>query len=140
MRFVDLAPVDERLTTDVLPVLRELRQDLTAEQFTAVYAEGYPQGLRFTAVYDGESCVAVAGWRLMATTVALRKLYVDDLVTTDGQRGHGLGAALLRELQSRARQAGSRPSISTPAPPVWMPTASTFASEWASPVCTSPAS
>jgi GNAT superfamily N-acetyltransferase len=106
MRFVDLTPGDVRLTTDVLPVLKELRQDLTAEQFSDVYAEGHPQGLRFTAVYDGERCVAVAGWRLMATTVTLRRLYVDDLVTASGQRGRGLGAALLRELQSRAREAG----------------------------------
>jgi GNAT superfamily N-acetyltransferase len=108
MRFVDFAPGDERLATGVLPVLSELRPDLTAEQFAAVYAEGHPQGLRFTAVYDGETCVAVAGWRLMATTVALRKLYVDDLVTAASHRGRGFGAALLRELQSRARQAGCR--------------------------------
>jgi GNAT superfamily N-acetyltransferase len=108
MRFVDLYPGDARLTTDVLPVLKELRQDLTAEQFSAVYAEGHPQGLRFTAVYDGKRCVAVAGWRLMATTVTLRRLYVDDLVTASSQRGRGLGAALLRELQSRALEAGCK--------------------------------
>jgi|SRR5450759_5723963 len=106
MRFVDLAPGDARLTSDVFPVLKELRTDLTPEQFSDVYTEGHPQGLQFTAVYDGDNCVAVAGWRLMATTVALRKLYVDDLVTASSQRGHGLGAALLRELQSRAREAG----------------------------------
>jgi GNAT superfamily N-acetyltransferase len=106
VHFEDLSPDDTRLTTDVLPVLQELRQDLTAEQLSDVYAEGHPQGLRFTAVYDGENCAAVAGWRLMATTVALRKLYVDDLVTASSQRGRGLGAALLCELQSRAREAG----------------------------------
>jgi GNAT superfamily N-acetyltransferase len=106
MRFLDLAPGDSRLTSDVYPVLKELRQDLTTKQFSDVYSEGYSQGLRFTAVYEGENCVAVAGWRLMATTVALRKLYVDDLVTAATQRGRGHGAALLRELQSRAREAG----------------------------------
>jgi GNAT superfamily N-acetyltransferase len=106
MHFVDLAPGDTRLTSDVFPVLSELRTDLTAKQFSDVFAEGYPQGLRFTAVYDDESCVAVAGWRLMATTVALRKLYVDDLVTAASQRGRGLGAALLTELRRRALDAG----------------------------------
>jgi GNAT superfamily N-acetyltransferase len=106
MRFVDLAPGDARLTSDAFPVLKELRTSLTAEQFSDVYAEGHPQGLRFTAAYDGERCVAVAGWRLMATTVAGRKLYVDDLVTTEGQRGRGVGSALLSELQRRAREAG----------------------------------
>jgi GNAT superfamily N-acetyltransferase len=40
--------------------------------------------------------------------VALRKLYVDDLVTASDRRGQGAGAALLGELESRARDAGCR--------------------------------
>jgi GNAT superfamily N-acetyltransferase len=107
MRFVDLEPGDARLAGEALPVLVELRPHLTAEDFAAVYAEGHPQGLRFTAAYDDEDrCVAVAGWRLVATTVSLRKLYVDDLVTAPDHRGKGIGAALLRELERRARDAG----------------------------------
>jgi GNAT superfamily N-acetyltransferase len=108
MHFVDLEPGDPRLTADVLPVLMELRPHLTPESFAQVYSEGHPQGLRYTAVYDSDRCVAVAGWRLVATTVALRKLYVDDLVTTSDRRGKGVGAALLRKLESRAREAGCR--------------------------------
>jgi len=109
MRFVDLEPGDARLTTDVLPVLKGLRPHLTPDDFAAVYAEGHSQGLRFTAVYDEDSrCVAVAGWRLVATTVALRKLYVDDLVTAPERRGQGIGAALLGELAGRARDAHCR--------------------------------
>lgn len=106
MLFVDFVPGDTRLTSEVFAVLGELRTDLTAQQFSDVYAEGYPQGLRFTAVYVDEACVAVAGWRVVATTVALRKLYVDDLVTAASQRGRGVGAALLSELYRRAREAG----------------------------------
>ncbi|HMD58051.1 MAG TPA: GNAT family N-acetyltransferase [Solirubrobacteraceae bacterium] len=97
------------MTADVLPVLVELRPHLTAESLAAIYAEGHPQGLRFTAVYDEKNrCVAVAGWRQIATTVAYRKLYVDDLVTAPDQRGRGIGAALLRELEDRAGRAGCR--------------------------------
>jgi len=106
-RFVDLEPHDPRLTADVLPVLRELRPELTAAQLADVYAEGHPQGLRFTAAYEDRGrCLAVAGWRVLATTVALRKLYVDDLVTTASSRGTGIGGALLAELSERARRAG----------------------------------
>ena len=109
MRFVDLEPGDPRLRDDALPVLAELRPHLTPELLAAVYAEGYPQGLRFTAVYDEQDlCTAVAGWRLIATTVAVRKLYVDDLVTVADHRGRGIGRALLQELERRARQAGCR--------------------------------
>jgi GNAT superfamily N-acetyltransferase len=109
MRFEELEPGDPRLTEHVLPVLKELREHLTPALLEAVYAEGYPQGLRFTAAYDEQGeCLAVAGWRIIATTVVVRKLYVDDLVTAAGHRGHGIGAALLSELERRAREAGCR--------------------------------
>ena len=106
LRMVDLGPGDPRLSAEVLPVLRELRPHLTAESFAAVYAEGHPQGLRFTAAYDGDRCAGVAGWRILACTVAVRRLYVDDLVTTASSRSAGVGQALLAELEGRARAAG----------------------------------
>jgi GNAT superfamily N-acetyltransferase len=106
VQLVDIEPTDGRLVSDVLPVLLELRPHLTTESFPAIYAEGYPQGLRFLAAYDGDRCVGVAGWRLIADTATVRKLYVDDLVTTDAARSTGVGHALLAELESRARAAG----------------------------------
>jgi GNAT superfamily N-acetyltransferase len=111
MRFVplridDLEPGDPRLEAEVLPVLRELRQHITPASFAAVYAEGHPHGLRFTAAYDGDQCVGVAGWRIVACTVAIRRLYVDDLVTTATNRSTGVGRALLADLEGRARAAG----------------------------------
>ena len=104
--LVDLEPGDPRLLTDMLPVLRELRPHLDEASFTAVYAEGHPQGLRFLAAYDGDRCVGVAGWRVLALAFAIRKLYVDDLVTTSEGRSRGVGHALLTELEARARAAG----------------------------------
>jgi GNAT superfamily N-acetyltransferase len=108
MRLVDLELGDPRLERDALPVLRELRPHLTAESFAAVYEEGHPQGLRYLAAYAGERCVGLAGWRVVATTTAIRKLYVDDLVTTSSHRGRGVGALLLAELTERAREVGCR--------------------------------
>jgi GNAT superfamily N-acetyltransferase len=104
--LVDLEPGDARLLRDMLPVLRELRTHLDGASLTAVYAEGYPQGLRFLVAYDGDRCVGVAGWRILALTFAIRKLYVDDLVTTADGRSTGVGHALLAELEARARAAG----------------------------------
>jgi GNAT superfamily N-acetyltransferase len=104
--LVDLEPGDARLAAEVFPVLRELRPHLTAESFDAVYREGWPQGLRFLAAYDGDRCVGVAGWRVIASTFTIRKLYVDDLVTTEQTRSSGVGQALLGELTARARKAG----------------------------------
>lgn len=104
--LVDVAPDDPRLTTEVLPVLLELRPHLTEESFRAVYAEGYGQGLRFLAAYANGRCVGVAGWRLVSTTHRMRKVYVDDLVSTSTARSNGVGHALLAELEQRARDAG----------------------------------
>jgi GNAT superfamily N-acetyltransferase len=106
MQLVDLDPGDARLETDMLPVLRELRPHLDAASFASVYEEGHPQGLRYTAAYDGQRCVGVAGWRIVATPAVIRKLYVDDLVTTESRRSRGVGRALLVELAERARAAG----------------------------------
>lgn len=62
MKITDMEPGDPRLGTEVLPVLQELRPHLTDELFSEVYAEGYPQGLRFTAAYtDDGSCAGCRG-------------------------------------------------------------------------------
>jgi GNAT superfamily N-acetyltransferase len=89
-------------------VLRELRSHLSAESLASVYAEGHPQGLRFTGAYLDGACLAVAGWRIVATTFCGRKLTIDDIVTADAARSLGLGRALLAELHRRARAAGCR--------------------------------
>jgi len=104
-KFTDIGPDDPRLTADILPVLRELRPHLTAESLTSIYAEGHPQGLRFTGAYLNGTCLAVAGWRIVATTFCRRKLTIDDIVTAATNRSAGLGHALLAELRQRAHAA-----------------------------------
>ena len=106
MDFLDVEPEDPRLSADVFPVLAELRIDLTVEQLSSVYAQGHPGGLRFLAAYLGARCVGVAGWRIVSNSSAGRKLYVDDLVTCSVDRSSGVGAALLAELERRARSLG----------------------------------
>ncbi|WP_169164744.1 GNAT family N-acetyltransferase [Cellulomonas taurus] len=103
--FVDL-PAGHPLWSEALPVLQELRPELTAEQLEQVLAEGTPQGLRFTAAVDDGAVRAVAGWRVLANTHALRKLYVDDLSTAADARSRGYGSALLGELARRGRALG----------------------------------
>lgn len=102
--LTDVAPSDERLTADLLPVLQELRPGLTAEALRWVYAEGHGQGLRFLAAYLDATCVGVAGWRIVVNISSRKKLYVDDLVTASSHRSGGVGRALLSELERRARE------------------------------------
>lgn len=106
METIDIEPGDARLATELLPVLRELRPDLSADDYLAVYDEGYGQGLRYTAAYAEGRCVGVAGWRTVANTNRRRMLYVDDLVTASEARSTGVGRALLEYLEQRARVLG----------------------------------
>lgn len=104
--LIDLPPGDDRLVSDALPVLQELRPHLTPTSLAAVYDEGHSQGLRFLVAYDDDRCVGVAGWRIVASTSPLRQLYVDDLVTVSTRRSAGVGKAILDELERRARASG----------------------------------
>lgn len=106
MEIIDIEPGDARLTAELLPVLRELRPNLSVDDLLAVYDEGHGQGLRFTAAYSDGRCVGVAGWRTVANTNRLRMLYVDDLVTLSEARSTGVGHALLDYLERRARELG----------------------------------
>ena len=103
--LLDLEVDDDRWPS-VLPVLQELRPHLDAASLRALYAEGWPQGYRFTALVDDRGCISVAGWRVIASAASGRKLYVDDLVTASARRSTGGGQGLLAHLQRRAVEAG----------------------------------
>jgi GNAT superfamily N-acetyltransferase len=105
VRLEDL-DVDDPRWAAALPVLQELRPHLDAAGRRDVQAEGAPQGYRFLAAFDGDLCLGVAGYRVIATAATVRKLYVDDLVTASSARSGGVGRALLAELEQRARDAG----------------------------------
>jgi GNAT superfamily N-acetyltransferase len=107
VHFVDL-PAGHPGWDAALPVLQQLRSHLTPELLEEVLREGEPQGLRFTALFEGDRCLAVAGWRVVVNTSAGRKLYVDDLSTAHTARSKGHGGALLAELARRGREAGCR--------------------------------
>lgn len=105
-QVVDVDPGDPQMVADLFPVMRQLRPRLDADGFAAMYAEGYPQCLRYAACFDAEGrCAGVAGWRLLATSRG-RILFVDDLVTTAERRSQGVGRELLAWLEERGRRAG----------------------------------
>lgn len=103
--LVDLEPGDPRWES-ALPVLQELRPHLTEQLLDQVLREGERQGLRFTAIFEEGHCLAVAGWRVIANTSSIRKLYIDDLSTAATERSRGHGSALLGALIERGRALG----------------------------------
>jgi GNAT superfamily N-acetyltransferase len=105
VNIVELPPGDERLAA-VYPVMRELRTELSEDDFHRVYEAGHVDGYRIAAVFDGEECRAAAGYRLFTNFVSGKHLYVDDLVTLKQWRSHGYGRLLNKYLVERARDEG----------------------------------
>jgi GNAT superfamily N-acetyltransferase len=105
VEIVEVGPGDPRLD-GVYPVLRELRDQMTREQFDDWYAEGYPDGYRVAALYDEGECRAVIGYRVMTNFVHGRLLYIDDLITLSAFRSRGYGKALIAYANKVAAGAG----------------------------------
>jgi GNAT superfamily N-acetyltransferase len=89
------------------PAMQELRPHLAsaqdmAERVQRMRADGY----RLLAAWRGGEAIALAGYRLQENLVYGRFLYVDDLVTREGERGGQWGARLLDETTRIAEDAG----------------------------------
>ena len=83
------------------PVISQLRPRLKGEQeWIERASEMATEGYRILVAWKGERVLAIAGYRVMENLIHDRFLYVDDLVTAEGERGKGLGAALLTELSA----------------------------------------
>ena len=65
-----------------------------------------PQGYRIVGAFDGDRCVAVAGFRVIRTLAWHDAIYVDDLSTLPEARGHGHGRALLEWCMEEGRRLG----------------------------------
>lgn len=87
-------------------VHRELRPQLPAE-YAAKMARVFAGGAHMTVAVD-DDVLGVAVWRVFEDTSIGRKLYVDDLVTTESARSEGVGQTLLAWLEARARKLDCR--------------------------------
>ena len=105
MEVLDIPPGDDRLRA-VYPVMRELRPEMSEEDFNTIYAAEHSHGFRIAAVFDGDECRAAAGYRLMTNYVSGRHVYVDDLVTAEAWRSKGYGRLLNEFLMGVARREG----------------------------------
>jgi GNAT superfamily N-acetyltransferase len=65
-----------------------------------------PQGYRIVGAFEGERCVAVAGFRVIRMLAWHDAIYVDDLSTLPEARGRGHGRALLDWCMEEGRRLG----------------------------------
>lgn len=63
----------------------------------------FAQGAKMAIIPVGEQVMALAVYRIHLTTFHGLRLYVDDLVTDERERGQGFGAALMKWCMERAR-------------------------------------
>ncbi|MGA9525198.1 MAG: GNAT family N-acetyltransferase [Myxococcaceae bacterium] len=85
-----------------LPVLSQLRPQLTPEVFLPQLRRMQAEGFRLCVLAEDGVVRAVAGYRFMEMFSTGRILYVDDLVTDAASRSRGHGRALLDWLQREA--------------------------------------
>ena len=123
------ATTDEQIQA-CFDVMVQLRPHLLRETFVSTVRAMQSSGYRLAYTEAAGRVVAVAGYRIQANLAVGRHLYIDDLVTTGGQRSQGAGTELIAWLQDRARNVAvpisftsptasrSRTTISTR---VWMP-------------------
>jgi GNAT superfamily N-acetyltransferase len=107
-----VTPIVRKLITDedilaARGVMRQLRPQVPE----AVYLEtvrrmtqtdGYLQA----AVFEGDTVVAVAGYRFMEMLFTGKTLYVDDLNTDETRRSRGHGKMLMEWLKREAKEQG----------------------------------
>lgn len=96
-------------------VMRELRPHLKSEdEFMQRIGRAARQSYRMLAAWDEGRVVAIAGYRFQENLVYGKFLYVDDLVSTESQRGRRWGERLLKALEGVAEEAGmARLSLDT---------------------------
>ncbi|HLM10002.1 MAG TPA: GNAT family N-acetyltransferase [Thermoleophilaceae bacterium] len=101
----ELSPGETRLAFDAM---RELRTHWTdEEEFVREVDEVQRQeGYRLVGAFDGERCLAVAGFRELHTLAWGHVIYVDDLSTHPDGRRRGYGRALLEWVADEAGRRG----------------------------------
>jgi GNAT superfamily N-acetyltransferase len=87
-------------------VMAELRPQLDASGFVARVQRLLRQGYQLALLEDATEVKAVAGYWLRENLAWGRHVYLDDLVSSGTDRGHGYGGALFDWLVEQARAAG----------------------------------
>jgi GNAT superfamily N-acetyltransferase len=89
------------------PAMAQLRPHITdpAELVTRLRrqrAEGY----HLLAGWRGDVVVAAAGYRFVESLIHGRFVYLDDLVTLESERSHGIGAQLIEAVANEGDKSG----------------------------------
>ena len=85
------------------PVMKQLREKLTTEEFVERVAEQEREGYTLAFLERRGQVLGVAGFRIYHMLATGKTMYVDDLVTDEKARSQGVGEALLKWLIELSR-------------------------------------
>jgi len=85
---------------------RQLRTRIPAD-YVAKLTRVFRAGARMTLAVEGTAVLGLAVWRHYEDTHDGVKFYIDDLVTDEAHRGHGIGRSLINALADKARAVGA---------------------------------
>ena len=89
------------------PVMVQLRPHLAGpEELVARVVRQREAGYRILAAWREGTPIGLAGYRIEENLIHGRFIYVDDLVTAEGERRHGVGARLLDAVATEGRRLG----------------------------------
>ena len=100
-----LAAMPDGLLCSAEAVHRQLRPHLDTD-YASRMARILAGGAGMILAASGDRVLGVAVFRVFENTHAGKRFYVDDLVTDADARGTGVGAAMLRWLETQARAQG----------------------------------
>ncbi len=86
------------------PVIKQLREKLTAGEFVERVAEQEREGYKLAFLESEGQVLGVAGFRIYHMLATGKTMYVDDLVTDANSRSQGIGEALLQWLIELSRK------------------------------------
>ncbi|MHB1865173.1 MAG: GNAT family N-acetyltransferase [Candidatus Saccharimonadales bacterium] len=107
LRFEYLPPGSPHWA-EALPILQQLRSSLDSVIFNDLYDKACRlEGLRYTASYEDDTCVAVVGAREMTLlSISGTILFIDDFVVDTARRGEGIGKATMADVLQYASLIG----------------------------------
>lgn len=93
--------------TACFPVMSLLQSQLAnAEEFVARVARQHTAGYRILAAWQQGAPIGLAGYRVAENLIHGRFVYIDDLMTAEGERRQGIGARLLDAVAAEGRRLG----------------------------------
>ena len=94
----------DREILECLPVLRELRPNLRADDFLSRIERQARHGFFLVFLFESNNVKAVAGCRISECLGCGKYLYIDDFVTTAKSQRQGYGEALMKWIIEEATQ------------------------------------